>query len=249
MRVRRPRGRSGEVVAKTFADQVYTRLRRDIILGELPPGLKLRMGMLTRRYNVGLSPLREALVRLTGDALAIAEGQRGFWVAPVSAEDVRDTVETRLLIETQALSLSLEKGGAEWEQGVRSAYAELAQLDDQLETADAASRLQYEAANRRFHEALVAACGSPWLIRLRSMLHQHSERAIMISLAQVAVGRPVHDEHHAIFEAAMARRTLRACQVTEIHLKRTLDVVLAALQRQAARQASPARRSRSAGPR
>lgn len=223
--------KEGGVVAKTIADQVYWRIRRDIILGELAPGTKLRMELLTRRYGVGLSPLREALVRLTGDALAIAEGQRGFWVSPISADDLRDTMNTRLLIETQALSLSIEKGGAEWEQAVRTAYQDLVSLDDMLEKSDSASRLRYETANRRFHEALVSACGSPWLIRLRNMLHQHSERMIMISLKQVAIGRRVQDEHEAIVEAALTRRVLRACQVTEVHLQRTLDVVLEALER------------------
>jgi len=62
------------------------------------------MEMLTQRYEVGLSPLREALVRLTGDALAVAEGQRGFWVSRISVDELRDTMSTRLLIETQALA-------------------------------------------------------------------------------------------------------------------------------------------------
>jgi hypothetical protein len=60
------------VVAKTIADQTYQHIRRDIITGKLPPGTKLGMEMLSRRYSVGVSPLREALVKLTGDALAVA---------------------------------------------------------------------------------------------------------------------------------------------------------------------------------
>ena len=43
-------------------------------------------------------PLREALVKLTGDALAVAEGQRGFWVSQISLDELQDTMNTRLLI-------------------------------------------------------------------------------------------------------------------------------------------------------
>ncbi|MFC4311508.1 GntR family transcriptional regulator [Steroidobacter flavus] len=218
-------------VAKTIADQTYQHIRRDIISGALPPGTKLAMEMLTKRYDVGLSPLREALVKLTGDALAVAEGQRGFWVSQISLDELQDTMNTRLLIETQALSLAMEKGGPEWERAVNQAYEELSSLEDHLKEGDNATFARWESANRRFHEALVSACGSKWLIRLRSMLHYHSERYRMISLAEASVERDVHDEHEAIVEAVLGRKTLRACRLTELHLQRTTEVVRAALER------------------
>jgi DNA-binding GntR family transcriptional regulator len=218
-------------VAKTIADQTYQHIRRDIISGALPPGTKLAMEMLTKRYDVGLSPLREALVKLTGDALAVAEGQRGFWVSQISLDELQDTMNTRLLIETQALSLAMEKGGPEWERAVKHAYEELSSLEDHLKEGDNATLARWESANRRFHEALVSACGSKWLIRLRSMLHYHCERYRMISLAEASIERDVHDEHEAIVEAVLGRKTLRACRLTELHLQRTTEVVRAALER------------------
>jgi GntR family carbon starvation induced transcriptional regulator len=218
-------------VAKTIADQTYQHIRRDIISGALPPGTKLAMEMLTTRYNVGLSPLREALVKLTGDALAVAEGQRGFWVSQISLDELQDTMNTHLLIETQALSLAIEKGGPEWERAVKLAYEELASLQVHLQEGDTAALTRWDRANRRFHEALVSACGSNWLIRLRGMLHYHSERYRMILLAEASVDRDVHDEHEAIVEAVLGRKTLRACRLTELHLQRTTNVVRAALER------------------
>ncbi|HEY0686444.1 MAG TPA: FCD domain-containing protein [Steroidobacter sp.] len=215
-------------VAKTIADQTYRHLRRDIISGALPPGSKLAMEMLTQRYNVGLSPLREALVKLTGDALAVAEGQRGFWVSQISPEELQDTMSTRLLIETQALSLAIEKGGPEWERAVKQAYDELAALEESRKRDDAATLARWESANRRFHEALVSACGSKWLLRLRGMLHYHSERYRMISQAEA--GADVHDEHEALLEAALARKAPRACRLIELHMQRTTAVVRAALE-------------------
>jgi GntR family transcriptional regulator, carbon starvation induced regulator len=218
-------------VAKTIADQTYQHIRRDIISGALAPGTKLAMEMLTKRYGVGLSPLREALVKLTGDALAVAEGQRGFWVSQISINELEDTMNTRLLIESQALALAIEKGGPDWERAVQKSYEELSALESKLKEGDAATFARWESANRRFHEALVSACGSPWLIRLRSMLHHHSERYRIISLSQSTIERDVHDEHEAIVDAALARKTLRACRLTEIHLQRTTEVVRLALAR------------------
>lgn len=217
-------------VAKTIADQTYQHIRRDIISGALPPGTKLAMEMLTKRYDVGLSPLREALVKLTGDALAVAEGQRGFWVSQISLDELQDTMNTRLLIETQALSLAIDKGGPDWERAVTQAYEALSSVEQHLKEGDLTTLARWENANRRFHEALVSACGSQWLIRLRSMLHYHSERYRMISLTEAGTERDVHDEHEAIVEAALGRKTLRACRLIELHLQRTTEVVRAALE-------------------
>ncbi|HWK51575.1 MAG TPA: FCD domain-containing protein [Steroidobacter sp.] len=218
-------------VAKTIADQTYQHIRRDIISGALPPGTKLAMEMLTQRYNVGLSPLREALVKLTGDALAVAEGQRGFWVSQISLDELQDTMNTRLLIETQALSLAIEKGGPEWERAVHQAYDELSSIEDLSQQGAVATLARWESADRRLHEALVSACGSTWLIRLRSMLHYHSERYRMIALTEVSIDRDMHDEHQAIVAAVLGRKTLRACRLTELHLQRTTDLVRTALER------------------
>jgi GntR family transcriptional regulator, carbon starvation induced regulator len=133
---------------------------------------------------------------------------------------------------------------------VKSSYEELSALEDTLDGADAATLARWENANRRYHEALVSACGSPWLIRLRGMLHRHAERYRMISLAHATAERDVHDEHEAIFDAAITRKTLRACRLIEVHLQRTTDAVRAALERRsdsAARSGTRVTRGRVAG--
>ncbi len=228
-----PTGFADEPVAvKTIADQTYHRLRWDIVSGALPPGTKLPMDMLTRRYSVGMSPLREALVRLTGDALVHAEGQRGFWVTHISIDELDDTLRTRMLIETEALVRSIEQGDAAWEARVGAAYDALSAQEAHLESGDPTVFVRWERANHHFHEALVSACGSPWLIRLRRMLHQHSERYRLISLSHVMPGRDVHDEHEAIRDAALGRKALRAARLIEVHLQRTADAVREALRAQ-----------------
>ncbi len=123
-----PRQHQGQV-PRPSPTRPTEHIRRDIISGALPPGTKLAMEMLTKRYDVGLSLLREALVKLTGDALAVAEGQRGFWVSQISLDELQDTMSTRLLIETQALSLAIDKGGPEWSAPFIQAYEGLCALE------------------------------------------------------------------------------------------------------------------------
>lgn len=213
--------------ARTLARRAYQRLRRDIVHGELEAGSKLKLEALVQRYEIGMSPLREALARLIGDQLVKTEDQRGFWVAPLSLDELDDISRVRDLIEAEALRLSIEHGDAAWEQEVREAFAALteAERDGRPPTGSEEAVDAWEDRNRRFHYALISACGSDWLIKLQDLLYHQAERYRRVSLHIAHTKRFVHDEHLAIFEAAMARNALRACRLTHDHLRRTYDEV------------------------
>ena len=95
---------------KTLVLATYERLRNDIIAGVLAPGSRLRVEHLKEVYEAGAGTLREALALLVSDALVNTYGQRGFWVKPISLEDFADLTEKRILLETDALRLSLKNG-------------------------------------------------------------------------------------------------------------------------------------------
>jgi len=78
----------GPSIAVTRTRAIYERLRREIIQGTLLPGEKLRIEVLRTRYNVGGTPLREAMNRLSTEGLVTQSDQRGFRVTPVSADDL-----------------------------------------------------------------------------------------------------------------------------------------------------------------
>lgn len=230
-------------VGRTLADTTYRRLRHDIIAGRLTAGSKLKLEGLANDYAVGMSPLREALTRLMGDLLVVSEGQRGFWVAPLSLEELDDVSRVRALIETEALNLAIRHGDVAWETNVRRAFDDLTAIEMKLpqtaEALDPPVLEEWERANRAFHAALVSASGSPVLIKLRDLLYQQSERYRRVSLNVSRRWRNVHDEHAAIFDAAIERNALKATRMTELHLSRTADEVRRAMQTLAA-EANPA---------
>ncbi|MCZ6586034.1 MAG: GntR family transcriptional regulator, partial [Gammaproteobacteria bacterium] len=67
---------------------VYERLRHDILNGRLEPGRRLRIKALKERYDVGHSPLREALNRLTASGLIDQVDGKGFQVSITSADEL-----------------------------------------------------------------------------------------------------------------------------------------------------------------
>jgi len=218
---------------RTLADRAYRLLRQDIVEGKLEGGRKLKLEGLMADYSIGMSPLREALSRLTGDMLVVSEGQRGYWVAPLSVEELDDISRVRALLETEAINLSIRLGGKDWAEKVQLAFDELRKVESELPQADVplppelANR--WETKNRAFHAALVSACNSPWLMRVRDILYQQSERYRRVSLKVSRGRRSVHEEHAAIHEAAIKRDVLKACRMTELHLQNTADEVRRAM--------------------
>jgi len=104
----------GQATSRTLIERSYERLRDDIVEGRLKPGEKLRVEHLKARYQVGAGTLREAITRLVSDALVVAEGQRGFRVAPMALADLEDLTRLRLHIEIDALRQSIRHGDAAW---------------------------------------------------------------------------------------------------------------------------------------
>ncbi len=206
----------------TLIEQTYARLRDDIVEGRLEPGEKLRVEHLREHYGVGAGTLREAITWLVSDALVVAEGQRGFRVAPIALADLLDLTELRVHIELESLRQSIRKGDAAWRTALRAAFEAVSAVELPL-TVD--NRLRWEALNIRFHETLIASHASPWTFKVLRMLSRQGERYRRYAIQLPHSVRDVHAEHSAIFEAALAGQEARAALALELHIRTTPDVL------------------------
>ncbi|HEX7249178.1 MAG TPA: GntR family transcriptional regulator, partial [Burkholderiales bacterium] len=102
----------------TQTEAAYWKIRDEIISGRLQPSEKLTLDRLRETYNFGASPLREALSRLAADNLVVAQGQKGFRVAPISKTEFEDIVDIRTFIEAEALRRSIANATLDWESDV-----------------------------------------------------------------------------------------------------------------------------------
>ena len=211
--------------ARTQTEQAYDRIRRDIIGGGLRPLDKLQTEALKGRYGFGNSSLREALMRLTSEALVTFEGQRGFRVAAASREDFADLCSVRKIIEVEAVRQSVINGDDIWESDVVASYHRLSKVEDQMPERLEQVYEQWEDRNREFHKALISACPSRWLSRIHDQLLHQAERYRRVTfMSGRHVPRNVQDEHRAIMEAALARDVDAACGLSASHIQRTLAV-------------------------
>lgn len=210
---------------RTDATLAAERLRHEILSGGVAPGSKLKLASLAERYAMSRGPLREAATRLAAEGLVTIEDQKGFRVTAISREDLLDLTATRKRIELLALRDSIGHGDLAWEGHVMAACHVL----DRVTGSDPAQT--FSDRHRAFHEALVAACPSTYLLRFREQLYALTERYRNLARHgdhRVRDARDVSAEHQAIAEAAVSRRADEACTLLGEHLARTAEVLIEA---------------------
>ena len=206
--------------SKTIVESCYKQVRADIVHNVHKPGSKLLISDLRDMYDVGAGPLREALSRLAGEGLVVTESQRGFQVSKLSKHELEDLTHVRVLLECESLRDSIKNGDDEWEVKIVAAFHRLTMK----EGAEIIDFDGWESCNRAFHDSIVAACKSPWLLRFRGVLFENLTRYRFLEVnSNDVVPRNLHSEHEIIKDAVIARDADAACEAVTQHILGTLD--------------------------
>jgi len=206
----------------------YEGLRADLLACRILPGKRLKIQELCTQFSVSLGAIREALSRLTSEGLVVAEPQRGFRAAPISAADLADLTMVRVEIETLCLKRAIEYGDVDWEARLVAAAHRLSRTPERDVNDPARSNEDWAEAHSAFHLALVDGCGSPWLLHLHALLYAQSERYRRLSVPFAVKGRNVDEEHQAIVAATLARDVENATRLLATHLEATTHILLSA---------------------
>lgn len=198
-----PRRMAETVSGLSLADEAYDLVKRDILNGELPPGTKLRVDGICKRYAIGSSPVREALTRLAAEQFVLREQARGFSVAAVSIEELEELTETRCLVEDMALRRSIAAGTSEWEESIILTYHRLKRAQRPAAGTAILPGSEWLTMHDAFHTALISACGSRWLLDFCARMREQSYRYRREVSQERSRDRP--DEHAAIMEATLAK--------------------------------------------
>lgn len=195
------------------AERVYEHVKAGILDGTLAPGALLTEGDLAEETGVSRTPVREALLRLEVEGLMALYPKKGALVVPVTADEARDVVEARSLIELWAADR------------VWSRRHELADaLEPHLQEMKAARAAQeitaFSIADRAFHEEIVSTAGNAILAKQYRSLR---ERQLCITTAVMRVSGPrmkqaIH-EHTALVEALRSGTKATFLSLSREHLE------------------------------
>ena len=196
----------GPALATLLSDEVVERLRESILRGHFAPGDRLREEQLADALGVSRGPIRNALVQLEREGLAVRRPNRGAVVAELSRVDLEEVFSLRLAIEPV---------GCAW----AARHAQPRDLDELAAVIEGYSRLTTKATPREaaevdlaFHDIVYRASAHRRLLGLwedlrpqvyvfllaRSYVHRREFREIMIrNHAAILAVIADHDEERA----------------------------------------------------
>ena len=223
------------------SEDAFNTLRRDILDAALPPDEPLVIASLQDRYGYGWTPLREALPRLEAENLVVFQRNRGYRVAPVSAKSLRDLQAARLAVESALLQASIERGDGDWEGRIVAAHHLLAKAPSPAPGMKEKEVRHWEERHDAFHDALLHAGGSDWLMRFqrqiadqlhrhhRFMVHGPNSRGILDTVDrkffEAVLKKTLGLAHHtALMEAALSRDVARSLELLKEHIGFSLAV-------------------------
>lgn len=192
-------------------DRAYDHVKERILDGEFAGGALLSEGEVAEALGLSRTPVREAFLLLEAEGLMRLYPKRGALVVAVSPEEVRDVMETRLLIEQHAARRVA--GSGEEVPGMRES------LDVQARLVAGGDLAAFAAEDRRFHRGIVAAAGNAILTRLYDTLHDRQRRMNAASIARRPdLAERFLAEHRDIAEALTAHDPTAAEEAVARHL-------------------------------
>ena len=177
-------------------DQIHSELRQQIIRREIPPGARLSENILSHRWKVSRTPIREVLKRLESENLVTSQSHKGFVVNQITFEDIEQLYPIRIALEGLAGRLATRRIA-----GDSQKLKALERLCNDMERlCDKGDIEAYVKKNNEFHFTIWHSCGNRWLIKVLENLSSQVDRFIVRALyVPRRIDKSVQ-EHKEIYE-------------------------------------------------
>ena len=178
----------------------YARLRDMVLFGQLEPGQPVTIQGLCAALDAGMTPVREAIRRLTAEAALTPQGNRRVSVPTLTLADVDQLAFARLAIEPHLVERAALRA-------TPALIARLTALDAQVDQAISAGRVNdYLASNHAFHFALYEASDAPVLVDMARALWLRFGPSLRVVCARYGAG-VLQDRHKDALAAMRAHDT------------------------------------------
>lgn len=187
-----------------IADRAYVELRDRIVTLRLAPGTALREDALMAELELGRTPLREAVKRLSLEGLVEIRPRSGTFVTEVRSADIAHIAEVRAELEAQAARLAAKRMDA-------AKRAVAAELDAALRAIEGTRGADaYMRLDERVHRFVWEAAGNPYLADALERLWALSLRIWHLVLDRVPELPAAVDEQRDLLDALLAGDSRRA---------------------------------------
>jgi|SRR5581483_3326372 len=203
---------------RTKRDIAVTLLRDAIIRGELTPGTRLLLEDLSRKFDLSMTPIREAIPILEGEGFVMQSPHKGAVVAHMDREEIRELYALRGAMEGLATSEGVPKLTGKELSEMEALFATLEAFEGTMEN--------FLEIDRSFHLVLYRAAGSQRWIETIQTLWRRSKRYMLIAMSSDELAQFVQTDHRQLLKFCKERDISQAEGTIRAHLKRSEEYLL-----------------------
>lgn len=200
-------------------EQVYQRIKSDIVLGLYHPGEKLDVNHLATQYKVSRTPVRDALHVLQREGMVEVLPRVGYFTSRITIKDIEDVFQLRMIVETASAELAASRIADE-------DLADLEHLGSRYVAGNIRSYKEFLAENRDFHYRVALASGNSRLAQVIDGLLNQMQRMLILRLDLRDNADEMLAEHRRLLAALRARDSAAARAAMEDALRNAQEAVM-----------------------
>lgn len=200
-------------------EQVYQRIKSDIVLGLYHPGEKLDVNNLATQYKVSRTPVRDALHLLQREGMVEVLPRVGYFTSRITIKDIEDVFQLRMIVETASAELAASRIADE-------DLADLEHLGSRYVAGNIRSYKEFLAENRDFHYRVALASGNSRLAQVIDGLLNQMQRMLILRLDLRDNADEMLAEHRRLLAALRARDSAAARAAMEDALRNAQEAVM-----------------------
>ncbi len=199
------------------SDDLYKELKKDILISDLSAGLKLTEDFICKKYKVSRTPARSALLRLENEGLCESILNRGFFVKPLSKQDIEDLFRIMVSNEKLCIMLAIKRISDDEIDELKQIYEFMEFYTYKLSLAIV------RKANTAFRQLLHFASHNHLLQAKLDTYYDTLDYACIETHYDENTVRLLFKEHTKIYDAFLAKDVITTQFAMESHLKNTYE--------------------------
>lgn len=212
------------LVQTDLTEQIHRVIKDKIIKRELKPGEQILVPEVARALNVSRTPVNDALKRLAAEGLVVVKPRKGTFVTELTARDVAELFDIRLMMELHAADVILQTDKVE--RFLTASEPHMRAMEEAVLDSEYRDYDLFITNDRELHLTLVQSAENNHLIRLYQNLnlHVHAARAYYVKNIENAI--EIQRQHEAIIAGFQARDAAEVHHILTIHIADVKERIL-----------------------
>ena len=205
---------------KPLREIVYEELKRQIMIGEIPPGTRMMEVELADDMGVSRTPIREAIRKLEKEGLVSIEPRRGAYASEISIKDMVDVLEVREFLEGMAAGLASKRITEEEIEALKHS------IDAYRDAVESGATEEIIEEDEIFHKLIVDCSGNKTLIQMINQVQELALRFRYIYYEDFSRYQNMPNEHQEILDAVLSGDPETARKAADEHVLRLKEFVV-----------------------